>query len=162
MAFHLVPQVLAEAAPAVVEGHSPRLQAAIQSDYHVAMKLFLSYQMEDAVFRKDFSRNVADIEPTAIFRDYQKVDDFDPEWQQRCSELIRECVGTVVLIGHTTYQSKPVAWEIAQTRTQGLPAMGVILHDVGQLCTPGGLGYEDLIPVGNIDAVVSQIRSWSA
>jgi MTH538 TIR-like domain (DUF1863) len=126
------------------------------------MKVFLSYQMEDAVFREDFSRNVADIESAVIFRDYPKVDYFDPEWQQRCSELIRECVGTVVLIGRTTYQSQPVAWEIAETKRQGLPAIGVILRGMGQPRTPRGLGYEDLIPVGDIDAVVSHIRSWSA
>jgi MTH538 TIR-like domain (DUF1863) len=126
------------------------------------MKVFLSYQMEDAVFREGLSRNVADIEPTAIFRDYPKVDYFDPEWRKRCSELIRKCVGTVVLIGYTTYQSQPVAWEIAETKGQGLPAIGVILHGTGQPRTPQGLSSEGLIPVGDIDAVVSHIRSWSA
>jgi hypothetical protein len=90
----------------------------VQSDYHDAMKVFLSYQMEDGLFREDFSRNVADIEPTMIFRDYPKMNLFDREWRQRCSELIRECVGTVVLVGHTTYQSQPVAWEIAETKRQ--------------------------------------------
>ena len=126
------------------------------------MKIFLSYQMEDAAFREDFSRNVADIDSAMTFRDYQKVDYFDPEWRQRCSELITECVGTVVLIGHTTYQSKPVAWEIAKTRGQGLPVMGVILRGLGLPRIPDGLGDDDLIPVGNIDVIVSQIRSWSA
>jgi hypothetical protein len=126
------------------------------------MKVFLSYQMEDAFFRENFSRNVAGIEPAVIFRDYPTVDYFDPEWQLRCSELIRECVGTVALIGHTTYQSQPVAWEIAETKRQGLPAIGVILRGMGQPRIPHGLGQEDLIPVGNIDEVVSHIRSWSA
>src|SRR5215475_15326681 len=121
---------------------------AQSSYYHDAMKVFLSYQMEDAVFREDFSRNVADIEPTVVSRDYPKMDYFDWEWRQRCSELIRECVGTVVLIGHTTYQSQPVVWEIAETKRQGLPAIGVILPGMGQPGTPQGLGHQDLIAVG--------------
>jgi hypothetical protein len=126
------------------------------------MKVFLSYQMEDAVFREDFSRNVADIEPAVVFRDYPKVDHFDREWRRRCAGLIRECVGTVALIGQTTYLSPPVAWEIAETKRQGLPVIGVILRGMGQPRTPEGLGHEDLIPVTDIDAVVSHIRSWSA
>jgi Thoeris protein ThsB, TIR-like domain len=134
----------------------------VQSDYHDAMKVFLSYQMEDGPFREDFSRNVADIEPTVIFRDYPKMSRFDREWRQRCSELIRECVGTVVLVGHTTYQSQPVAWEIAETKRQSLPAIGVILRGIGQASIPRGLGHGDVVPVGDIDAVVSHIRSWSA
>jgi len=131
-------------------------------DYYDTMKVFLSYQMEDAVFREDFSRNVADIEPLIKFQGYPKIDYFDTEWRQRCSELIQKCVGTVVLIGHTTYQSHPVTWEIAETKRQGLPAIGVVLRSMGQSRTPHGLGYDDLIPVGDIDAVVSHIRSWSA
>jgi hypothetical protein len=126
------------------------------------MKVFLSCRTEDAAFREAFSRNVAGLEAAVIFRDCQKAECFDPEWRQRCRELIRECVGTVVLIGHTTYQSKPVAWEIAETKRLGLPAMGVILHGADRPGTPAGLGYEDLIPVGDIDAVVFHIRSWSA
>ena len=134
----------------------------VQSDYHDAMKVFLSYQMEDGLFREDFSRNVADIESTVIFRDYPKMNRFDREWRQRCSELIRECVGTVVLVGHTTYQSQPVAWEIAETKRQSLPAIGVILRGMGQPSIPRGLGHGDVIPVSDIGAVVSHIRSWSA
>jgi|SRR5215471_13508689 len=126
------------------------------------MKVFLSYQMEDAVPRDDFSCEVAGIEQAVIFLDYPKVNYFDPKWQQRCSELIRKCAGTVVLIGTTTYQSQPVVWEITETKRQGLPTIGVILHDTGLLHPPDGLGQEDLIPVTDIDAVVSQIRSWRA
>jgi hypothetical protein len=126
------------------------------------MQVFLSYQMEDVAAREDFSRNVSNIAPSVICRDYQKRGYFDPEWRQRCSEIIKECAGTVVLIGRTTYQSKPVSWEIAETKRQQLPVIGIILHGTGQPHIPDGLGYEDLIQVEDIDAVVSQIRSGSA
>lgn len=126
------------------------------------MQVFLSYQMEDAAAREDFSRNLSNIAPSIIFRDYQKRDYFDPEWRQRCSEIIRECSGTVVLIGRTTYQSRPVAWEIAETKKQQLPVLGVIMRSGDQPHIPDGLSYADLIQAEVITAVVSRIHSGSA
>lgn len=124
------------------------------------MKVFLSYQMEDAAFREGFSCEIASVEPTIVFLDYPKGDYFDPKWQERCSELIRKCIGTVVLIGATTYQSQPVAWEVAETKKQGLPTIGVVLHGTGSRRPPHGLDHKNLIPAKEINSVVSQIRSW--
>src|SRR5215469_9042259 len=94
---------------------------------HCRLQVFLAYQMEDYEFRGTFADSISRLEPGAIVIDYPKRGSFDPAWKDRCAELIRSCTGTIVLIGSTTFQSEPVAWEIEETRQQGLPLLGVRL-----------------------------------
>jgi hypothetical protein len=122
---------------------------------------FMSYQMEDYVFRREFASSISQLERGAIFLDHPKKESFDPGWKDWCTELIRSCTGTVVLIGSTTFQSEPVAWEIEETRRQGLPLLGVRLPDCHPDAMPTGLAYSATLPLSDRHTITSRIRAWS-
>lgn len=126
------------------------------------LNVFLSYQTEDSAARPDFVNDVVRREHSVRFFDYPVTGSFDINWQKRCMELIRECHGTIVLVGHTTFQSSPVTWEIAETARQGLPVMGVRLYDEGRTEAPSGLERADLIPRPDVSSVVLRLRTWGA
>jgi hypothetical protein len=69
------------------------------------LAVFLSYQTEDSAAREDFVTDVTGREPAVRFFDYPVTDSFDVNWKARCTALIRQCHGTVVLVGRTTFQS---------------------------------------------------------
>jgi hypothetical protein len=126
------------------------------------LAVFLSYQMEDSAAREDFVSDVTCREPAARFFDYPVTDSFDVHWRERCTELIRGCRGTIVLVGRTTFQSAPVTWEIAETVGQGLPVIGVRLFDEDMTETPMGLERAALISRPEVSSVVLRLRAWSA
>lgn len=124
------------------------------------LAVFLSYQTEDSAAREDFVTDVTGREPAVRFFDYPVTDSFDVNWKARCTELIRQCRGTVVLVGRTTYQSTPVIWEIAETVDSGLPVLGVRLFDEDLTQAPVGLERAILIPRPDVGSVVLRLRAW--
>jgi len=99
--------------------------------------------------------------PTVRFLDYPVTNAFDVNWKERCTELIRRCRGTVVLVGRTTFQSAPVTWEIAETVGRGLPVMGVRLIGEDMAEAPVGLERAALIPRPDVRSVVLRLRTWN-
>jgi MTH538 TIR-like domain (DUF1863) len=124
------------------------------------LRVFLSYQMEDAARRDDFVRDVVCRAPMVRFLDYPVTGAFDGNWKEQCTELIRSCAGTIVLIGYTTFQSKPVAWEIAETSRRALPLIGVRLFTADKTETPVGLEAAGLMPRSDLNSIVHRLQTW--
>jgi hypothetical protein len=117
--------------------------------------------MEDYEFRNIFTRSILLLEKRAIFLDYPKAGSFDPNWKDRCTEIIGSCTGTIVLVGSTTFQSEPVAWEIEETRRQGLPLLGVQLPNQHRIVAPAGLTDSTILPLSESNKIASRIRAWA-
>jgi hypothetical protein len=124
------------------------------------LRVFLSYQREDSALRYDFVRDVVGREPKVRFLDYPVTGAFDANWKERCTELIRNCAGTIILVGRTTFQSEPVAWEIAETCRRARPLIGVRLFAEDKTEIPAGLDSAGLVLRSDLNSIVHRLRTW--
>jgi hypothetical protein len=125
------------------------------------LRVFLSYQREDSALRNDFVRDLACQEPKVRFLDYPVTGAFDKNWKERCTELISNCAGTVVLVGRTTFQSEPVTWEIAETSRRALPLIGVRLFVEDETEIPIGLDSAGLILRSDLKSILGRLQTWN-
>lgn len=104
--------------------------------------VFLSYASEDEEARRAFEREMsagtlqAVSLPTSV--------DHGQGWQRKAASMLAAADGFVVLIGRGTHSSKPVAWEIAQARMEGLPIVGIRLSPEASML-PQGLRPSELL-----------------
>jgi len=93
----------------------------------MAYNVFLSFAMEDKTL-VDFFRGQAKNERLPLeFRDHSIKEPFDSAWKSQCEDKIRRCSLTICLVGHNTYQSKAVNWEIRKSAQLGKGIMAVYL-----------------------------------
>lgn len=78
----------------------------------MAYNVFLSFAMEDKRLVDLFRGQAKNDRLPLEFRDHSIKEPFDWAWKTQCEEKIRRCSLTICLVGHRTYQSEAVNWEI--------------------------------------------------
>ncbi|QKW28335.1 TIR domain-containing protein [Streptomyces seoulensis] len=122
-------------------------------------RAFISFRMEDRWARDFLKEHARNSKGEVEFIDYPIQDPFDSSWRARCELLISQTVGTIVLIGPTTYQSEPVEWEIRQTIEQGHQLFGIQVNDRETHPIPKGLPAERVIR-WDFERISSWISTW--
>ncbi|MFF3715997.1 TIR domain-containing protein [Streptomyces prasinus] len=121
-------------------------------------RVFISFQMKDR-WARDFLKRNFRANSGFEFIDYSVHDPFDSSWKTQCKPRIAESHGTIVLIGPTTYESEPVAWEITETRVQGHPIFGIQVTDGETHQLPDGLSPNDVVR-WNFTDISSRLAAW--
>lgn len=123
-------------------------------------RAFISFQMEDRVYRDFLKRQARDNRNDIEFEDYSVQNPFDNAWKTQCRERITRTRGTIVLVGDTTYQSEAVKWEIGETLRQEHYLFGIWVHATSRPPVPPGLPAAHVIP-WKFDKIIEKLNSWS-
>lgn len=125
----------------------------------MARRAFISFQMEDRVYRDFLKQQARDNRNDIEFEDYSVQNPFDNAWKTQCRERIMRTRGTIVLVGDTTYQSEAVKWEIAETRRQEHYLFGIWIHTASRPPVPEGLAAAHVIP-WDFDRIIEKLNRW--
>ena len=90
---------------------------------------FLSFSMQDealvASFKATFKRRV----PSLVLLEHPTRELYDRDWKIHCRRKIDQSTILICLIGHSTYLSTAVAWEVSTGMSLGKPVIAVELVD---------------------------------
>ena len=79
------------------------------------------------------------------------------EWKHYAEDLIRSCSATLCLVGHSTYHSEPVDWEIRKSVDLGKPVLAVYLEPTTLL--PPALLEIGVSPLPlDVDVVMEELK----
>jgi len=123
------------------------------------LRAFISFQVEDQWARNLIvyqAHNTYNIQ----FIDFSVHEPFDEKWKTNCRSRIAKTKGTIVLVGHTTWRSEAVLWEIAETISQKHPIFGIQINRGKTHRIPQGLPKSKVIR-WNEDAIVRQLSRWA-
>jgi hypothetical protein len=121
------------------------------------LPVFVSFQMEDSALRDALVKSLT--ERGIGFLDYSVQERLDEVWQEASSERIRRSAGTVVIIGRSTHESWPVAWEIAESVRLGKPVIAIRAPAGAATLLPEGLEEASVLP-WNIPDLTDLIAKW--
>jgi hypothetical protein len=91
-------------------------------------RVFVSFEMEDRWAREFLKQQSSRRADGPSFVDFSVKDPYDRAWKTECKKQIARTRGTIVLIGHTTYASAAVLWEIEETKQQGHHLLGMQIY----------------------------------
>lgn len=94
----------------------------------MAARAFISFEMEDRWARDFLVEHAHDADIDFEFIDYSVKEPFESKWKTNVRTRIARTKGTIVLIGETTTASEAVLWEIAETKRQEKPLLGVQIN----------------------------------
>ena len=115
--------------------------------------------MEDR-WARDFLRQQAhDKRFDFEFIDYSIKEPFERKWKTNAKARIAQSRGTIVLIGPTTYRSEAVAWEIAETKRQAHPLIGIQTKNQSTYRAPAGVPNHSILR-WNFDAIKRELALW--
>ena len=119
--------------------------------------LFLSFASEHKVLVDLFRSNAKDRLSLLSFYDRPISGTSGREWKHYAEGLIRSCSATLCLVGHSTYNSAPVDWEIRKSAELGKPVLAVYLEPTTQL--PAALLEVGVSPLPlDVDVVVKELK----
>jgi hypothetical protein len=121
-------------------------------------RAFVSFEMEDR-WARDLLEQQAVGRTAFEFVDYSIVDSFDAQWKTNASARMTLTRGTVVLVGASTSQSAAVLWEIAETKRQDHPLVGVQIDPDETYPIPAGIP-RDKVCRWNLDVIVRELHRW--
>ncbi len=90
--------------------------------------VFLSFVVEDKTLVDLFRGQARNRRVDLNFRDYSVKEPFENAWKTNVEALLRACSVTICLVGHATYASDAVNWEIDKSRELGNAVFGVYLQ----------------------------------
>lgn len=123
-------------------------------------KAFISFQMEDKWARDHLAEQTRKEINQLEFVDYPVSDPVDSFWKIKCRDLIASSRFTIVLVGPTTFRSDAVAWEIAETKKQDHPLVGVRIHPDQEYPLPLGLDGRDVLPF-DFNLISHVVKEWT-
>ncbi len=119
--------------------------------------LFLSFASEHEARVALFREHAKDRLSLLSFNDRPLSAMNDGGWKYYAEHLIRSCGATLCLIGPSTYQSRPVDWEIRKSVDLGKPVLAVYLEPTTLL--PAALVEIGVSPLPlSVDAVMDQLK----
>ena len=119
--------------------------------------LFLSFASEHTALVDLFRGNAKDRLSLLSFYDCPMSGASGREWKNYAEGLIRSCSATLCLVGHSTYNSAPVDWEIRKSAELGKPVLAVYLEPTTLL--PPALLEIGVSPLPlDIDVVVKELK----
>ena len=106
------------------------------------------------VLRRQAERNCSALR----FRDYVIRQPTDAAWKREVERLIGKSTITLCLVGHTTWQSEPVNWEIRKSAELGRRVVAVHLQpDPARI--PDALAEIGVTPIPwDIQTIVSELH----
>lgn len=130
-------------------------------DKKVTYDVFLSFHMEDGALVNLFRGQAKNKRLSLKFRDHSIKEPSDRAWKKQGEKKIRQSSVTICLIGHKTYRSKPVNWEMRKSIELDKGVMGVYLVD-GSPPLPEVLKENSITPVRwKMDEIMNEIRRVS-
>ncbi len=119
--------------------------------------LFLSFASKHKALVDLFRGYAKDRLSLLAFDDYPMPDIRGHEWKRYAESLIRSCSATLCLVGHSTYHSEPVDWEIRKSVDLGKPVLAVYLEPTTLL--PDALLEMGVSPLPlNVEAVMEELK----
>ena len=119
--------------------------------------LFLSFASEHKALVDLFRGYAKDRLSLLAFDDRPMPDTGRHGWKRYAESLIRSCSATLCLVGHSTYHSEPVDWELRKSVDLGKPVLAVYLEPTTLL--PAALLEMGISPLPlNVDAVMEELR----
>lgn len=123
----------------------------------LAHNLFLSFASEHRALVDLFRRHAKDRLSLLSFYDRPMSSIGSHDWKHYAEDLIRSCSATLCLVGHSTYDSAPVNWEIRKSAELGKPVLAVCLEPITLL--PPALLEIGVSPLPlDVDIVVKQLK----
>lgn len=95
----------------------------------VAASAFLSFSTCDEALVSSFKETITRRVPSLILLEHPTQEIYDRDWQTHCNRKIDQSTVIICLIGHSTYLSTAVAWEISRGMSLGKPVIAVDLVD---------------------------------
>ena len=123
-------------------------------------RAFISFEMEDYWARDFLVQQAKDQNNLIQFEDYSVQDPFDSSWKTQCRERIARTMGTIVLIGATTYASEAVLWEIDETTRQEHYMFGIQINSDTAHPIPSGLPATSVIR-WNFEQIIKWLSTWT-
>ncbi|MFL5350841.1 MAG: TIR domain-containing protein [Hyalangium sp.] len=91
-------------------------------------KAFISFAVEDAVYRNYLVMQAKNERTPFKFEDYSLHEPFSNAWKTQTREIIRESDVVVVMIGSDTYRAEGALWEINAALEENVPVIGVHIN----------------------------------
>lgn len=122
-------------------------------------RAFISFEMEDVTARNFLVQQAKDSDNDISFVDYSVQNPFDSAWKTNCKQRIAQTMGTIVIIGATTFSSEACLWEIAETQRQNHYLFAVRRFSDKNHRIPLGLTPAQVIP-WRFDEIVRRLTKW--
>ncbi|MFZ1440367.1 MAG: TIR domain-containing protein [Candidatus Microthrix subdominans] len=108
---------------------------------------FVSYVSGDEQSRQDLNRLASSLRVEFLDLAHREVQD----WKDEYRRILGKVCALVVLVGHETYRSGPVRWEIAQARSRGVPILGLRVSDTAA-ALPDGIVETEVVRLESSEA----------
>lgn len=91
-------------------------------------RIFVSFAIEDAFYRDGLVHQAADERSPFEFVDLSVKAPWDDSWKLRCRTRIKGCDGMIALLSKKTEAASGARWEIKCAIEEGIPVIGVHIH----------------------------------
>ncbi|KIF70059.1 hypothetical protein HY68_18210 [Streptomyces sp. AcH 505] len=122
-------------------------------------RAFISFQMEDRWARDFLKEHARNLNNEVEFIDFSVQDPFDSSWKTQCKLRIAQSMGTIVLVGPTTYESEAVEWEIKESNDQNHHIFGIQINADATHRIPHGLPASNVIR-WDFSQISSLLATW--
>ncbi len=91
-------------------------------------RIFISFADEDAKYRDMLKGQARNERSPFEFVDMSVKEPWDSQWKTRCRTKIKGCDGVIALLSKKTWNADGARWEMKCAVEQGIPIIGVHIH----------------------------------
>lgn len=123
-----------------------------------AKRVFIGFAAEDILYRDLLKGQARNRNSPFEFIDMSVKEAFSEKWKTQCRQRLKGCDGFIALLSKKTWNADGARWEMKCANEEGLPVLGVHIHEDDKGAIPPELKGKPVIE-WTWDGIASFIRS---
>ena len=91
----------------------------------MAQRIFISFAIEDKVFRDFLVGQARNARSPFTFVDMSVKEPWSEKWKTQCRTRIKGCDGVIALVSKNTLRADGQLWEVRCAKEEGVPIRGI-------------------------------------